>query len=256
MKKLTTHPKLENMFPPLTDSERQGLEADILQHGCLSPIVIWGNIIVDGHIRYAICEKYGLPFETVEMPFQSLEEAMFWAWQHQENRRNLTPYQRAELALKFKPEIAAKAKAKESERKKALENSPELPAINTCAEIAEIAGVSTDTIRKAEYLNKHADEETKQRLRNGETSINREYTQLKEAAVPMLPQPALIHPKKQASPCISLENTQELIEFIADRFGIKELERLIIGLLKQMQEVRNQSSFNAFVKKLLTKYYP
>ena len=256
MKKLTTHPKLENMFPPLTDSERQGLEADILQHGCITPLIIWGNIIVDGHVRYAICEKYGISFETVEMPFQSLEEAMFWAWQHQENRRNLTLYQRSELALRFKPEIAAKAKAKESERKMNLEDSPELPEINTRAELAEIAGVSECTLGRAEYLSKHADEETKQRLRNGETNINREYTRLKEAAVPMLPQPASIHPKKQGSPHISLENTQELIEFIADRFGIKELERLIIGLLKQMQEVRNQSSFNAFVKKLLTKYYP
>jgi len=252
MKKLTTHPKLENMFPPLTDSERQGLEADILQHGCITPLVIWGNIIVDGHIRYAICEKYGLPFETHEMPFQSLDDAMFWAWQHQENRRNLTPYQRAELALKFKPEIAAKAKNNMSMGGRGQHN--ELIPIDTKKELAEIAGVSTDTLHKAEYLSKHADEETKQRLRNGETSINREYIRLKEAAAPMLPQPALIHAKKQASPCISPENTQELIEFIADRFGIRELERLIIGLLKQMQEFRNQSSFNAFVRKLFIKH--
>ena len=252
MKKLTTHPQLKNLLPPLSESQRQGLEADILKHGCLSPIAIWNNIIVDGHARHTICEKYGLPFETVKLEFDTLDDAMFWAWTHQDNRRNLTPYQRGELALKFKPMITAKAKKNMSMGGRGQRD--ELTPINTRNELCQIAGVSGVTLGKAEYLIKHADEETKQRLRKGETSIHREYTQLKEAAVPMLSQPVSVPLRKVTSVQVSPKNAQELIETIADRFGVAELERFIFKLVDQLQEVSNQASFNAFVKKLVAKY--
>ena len=237
----------------MTEKERQGLEADILKHGCLTPIVTWNNIIVDGHIRYAICEKYGLPFETVKLEFDTLDDAMFWAWTHQDNRRNLTPYQRTEIALQFKSMIVAKAKNNMAMGGKQIRQN-ESTSINTGKELGQIAGVSHDTVHKVEYLDKHADEDTKQRLRNGQTSINREYTRLKEATAPMLQQPVSVPLRKVTSVQVSPKNAQELIETIADRFGVAELERFIFKLVDQLQEVSNQASFNAFVKKLVAKY--
>ena len=44
---------------------------------------------------------------------------------YQESRRNLTPYQRTEIMLQFKPILAAKAKVKESTKKSTPANSPE-----------------------------------------------------------------------------------------------------------------------------------
>ncbi|MCL2624871.1 MAG: hypothetical protein FWD31_14510, partial [Planctomycetaceae bacterium] len=239
--------------PPLSESERQGLEADILKHGCLSPIVTWGGIIVDGHVRYAICTQYGLPFETHEIPFPSLDEAMYWAWQHQENRRNLTPYQRTEIALQFKPMLAAKAKNNMSMGGRG--QLDELTPIVTRRELSQIAGVSEGTLGKAEYLIKHADDETKQHLRKGETTINREYIRLKEVDKPMLPQPVSIPVKKMTSFHITPGNTKKLIECIAGKFGVKEMELLMIGLFDRMQKVKSKSALNLFMKKLFNKYY-
>ena len=104
------HDELKNLLPPLSVKEYAGLEASLLKEGCLSPLVTWNNMIVDGHYRYDICKKYGIPFSVREMNFADLEAAKLWAWRHQENRRNLTPFQRTELALKFKDTIAKKAK--------------------------------------------------------------------------------------------------------------------------------------------------
>jgi hypothetical protein len=182
MKELTIIDELKNLLPPLTKTEFTGLEESLLKDGCLSPLVVWNNILVDGHNRYEICCKHQIPYAVKNVELDSLEDAKLWAWQHQENRRNLTPYCRSELALKFKEIIATKAK----ERQRCgqggsllLEKSPK--ASDTRQELATMAGVSDNTIAKVEYISDHADEETKSKLRRGEkgTSINKEYKRLK-----------------------------------------------------------------------------
>jgi hypothetical protein len=70
--------------------EYRQLEENIVRDGCRDPIVVWGNIIIDGHHRYEICEKRGIPFQTKEMQFQSREEAMRWICLNQMGRRNIT----------------------------------------------------------------------------------------------------------------------------------------------------------------------
>ena len=189
MKTLKIHSELQTLLPALSEKEYAGLEKDILERGCISPIAVWNDTIVDGHNRYAICQAHGLPFDVKPLEFSSLDEARYWAWTHQENRRNLTPFQRGELALKFKPTIVAQAKEKMSagggdkvstSAKAGLPNSAN--PINTRKALAEIANVAPDTISRIEFLNEHADEETKEKLRQGKTTINREYKQAKEKA--------------------------------------------------------------------------
>ena len=191
MTNLVTHPELKNLLPPLSEAEYAGLEKDILERGCLSPIVAWNETIVDGHNRYEICRKHGIQFEVKQMEFASLVDARFWAWRHQENRRNLAPFQRIELALQFKPMLAAKGKenmshggsnksGKHSKQGCQLSDNLTENTIDVKKEIAALVEVSHDTVHKAEFLSKHADEETKEKLRQGKTTINREYKQAKE----------------------------------------------------------------------------
>jgi len=184
MKTLKIHPELQNLLPALTDGEYKGLEKDILERGCISAIAVWNDAIVDGHNRYEICQRHGLPFEIRKLRFASLDDAMLWAWTHQENRRNLTPFQKAELAQKFKPQIEKQAR----ERQRGGQGGVLLcqvsdKAIDTKKELAALAGISHDTMHKAEFLSKHADEETKEKLRLGKTTVNREYKRVKEKAV-------------------------------------------------------------------------
>ncbi|MDR0610698.1 MAG: hypothetical protein LBG58_11350 [Planctomycetaceae bacterium] len=120
----------------------------------------------------------------------NLEEAKLWAWQHQDNRRNLIPFIRAEIALKFKEAIATKSKERQLAALKqntVPQNSAErITSKETRQELAEIADVSHDTINRVEYILEHADEETKEKLRRNEkgTSINKEYNRLKKQSAP------------------------------------------------------------------------
>ena len=189
MKELTIIDELKNLLPPLTEAEFTGLEESIVKDGCLSPLVVWNDILVDGHHRYAICGKHQIPFAVKSVVLENLDEAKIWIWQHQGNRRNLTDFQRAEIALKLKNAIAAKAKERQGKRTDlAKDNIPQIFAEckETRQELAEMAGVSHTTLDKVEYLSEHADDETKDKLRRGEkgTSINKEYNRLKKQSTP------------------------------------------------------------------------
>ena len=180
------------LVPPLTEEERLGLEENLLRDGCLDPLVVWAEhrVLLDGHNRKEICDRYGIDYTVRELNLAGRDDAKRWIIEHQFGRRNLTPYQRAELALELKPLIAAQAKENERlggaaggrSRSKGSEKSPN-PSVDTRAVIAKVAGVSDNTIAKAEYLRERADEATQEKLRRGETSIHAAYTQLKQPHV-------------------------------------------------------------------------
>ena len=88
--KLIVDPEFKGLIRPLTTSEREQLEANLLADGCLDSIIVWDGIIVDGHNRYEICTKHDIPFSTTEMSFDSRESAIAWICAHQLGRRNLS----------------------------------------------------------------------------------------------------------------------------------------------------------------------
>jgi hypothetical protein len=57
--------------------------------------VVWKEeqTLLDGHNRYAICEKLGKPYATRELSLPNLDAAQAWMLAHQIGRRNLTPEQ-------------------------------------------------------------------------------------------------------------------------------------------------------------------
>lgn len=235
--KLIVNEELKNLLPPLSDEEYAGLEASLLKDGCLSPLITWNNMIVDGHYRYEICKKYGIPFSVCEVNFPDLEAAKHWAWKHQENRRNLTPFYRAELALKFKDAIAKKAKARQQMARKSEYPLPRTP-IKTATEVAKLAGVSHDTVHRVEYICSVADEETKNRLRRGDksTSINREYNRLKlenPSATAITPQSKIIQDEESGMLLVRNDTTpEELATFIVDHFPAEFVRDVIRSFLK------------------------
>ena len=257
MKTLTINSDLQTLLPPLSDAEYKGLEADILEHGCLSPLVVWNETIVDGHNRYAICQDHALAFDTVELDFESLNDAKLWAWQHQEHRRNLTPFQRAEIAQRFKAALTAKAKSRMSAggSKKCNQESNEGMSTLTDLEsneksctvrnqLAEIAGVSNGTMAKVEYLHEHADDETKQRLRDGDTTINREYNRLHstpnaefKTGLSKITGPGYVEGEHKSIVLqqILLHDPVSLIECLFAFFDQTYREKLVLGLLERAE---------------------
>ena len=154
---LKIDPEFQSQIPPLTDDEFKQLEENILKEGKLiSPLIVWGNILIDGHNRYAILQKHPeIYFSTMPLPFESREEVLAWICKNQLGRRNLTPEQKYYLMGK---QYEAEKAAHGGDRKSRDAKSSSLKAnlidnSKTCDRIAEENGVSKDTvIRASKYM--------------------------------------------------------------------------------------------------------
>jgi len=95
---LSIDPEFRDLLPPLLKEQRDLLEEDITAHGCLTPIAVW-NGSIDGHHRYEICQRLGIPFNTLEMAFGSQLEAKQWALNTQKARRYLSAWEIGQMTV-------------------------------------------------------------------------------------------------------------------------------------------------------------
>ena len=155
---LKIDPEFQNQIPPLTDDEYKQLEENILKEGKLiSPLIVWNNILVDGHNRYAILQKHPeIYFSTMPLPFESREEVLAWICKNQLGRRNLTPEQKYYLMGKqYEAEKAAHGgDRKSSDAKSSSQSANLVDNAKTCDRIAEENGVSKDTVIRASRFTK------------------------------------------------------------------------------------------------------
>src|SRR4051794_36526754 len=82
--------RLRSHIPALKPDEYLQLEQNILAHGCQSPLIAWGDILLDGHNRYEICNRHGVPFRTETVNLPDFDAAVAWIEENQLGRRNLT----------------------------------------------------------------------------------------------------------------------------------------------------------------------
>lgn len=175
---------MEELLPPLSAEQFSALESDILENGCYAPIVVNEDmVIIDGHNRFRICEKHGLPFRMLVFSFSDLLEAKQWALETQKGRRNLEKWELGKIALKLKPEIEARAKANQSaaggdksERGALFVNSQKaLSPVNTTKELADAVGIGQQTMSRVIQIDEHAPSAVKRALDRKELSINQGY---------------------------------------------------------------------------------
>ena len=90
--------EFQSQIPALTDEEFQQLEENILsEREVLSPLIVWGNILVDSHNRYKILQQHPeIPYTTrsISCTCETREDVLAWICKHQLGRRNLTPEQK------------------------------------------------------------------------------------------------------------------------------------------------------------------
>ncbi len=119
-------PELAAYIPPLLSDEYKQLEENIKQNGCREALLVWETtgelipdfgvtstiyILVDGHNRYAICQKHNLDFKVHLMNFPSIEQVKFFMIDNQLGRRNLAPEQVSYLrGLRYLREKQGKGK--------------------------------------------------------------------------------------------------------------------------------------------------
>ena len=138
------NPKFHNLIPPLAPEELAQLEANILEDGCRDPLVVWDGWLLDGHNRFAICQKHNLPFKTVEWELSSETSACDWIDANQLGRRNLAP--EVMSMLRGRRYNRTKQKLGGQVPKGVGHNVP--PLERTSAGIAKLLGVSEKTIRR------------------------------------------------------------------------------------------------------------
>ncbi|SEL53807.1 hypothetical protein SAMN02910353_02833 [Ruminococcus sp. YRD2003] len=92
---LHTDPELIRLSIPISQEEMKKLESNLIENGCLEPIVIWNGVILDGHKRYRICVEENIDFEINDMKFEDINEATIWICSHRISQysRKSTPYQ-------------------------------------------------------------------------------------------------------------------------------------------------------------------
>ena len=177
---------LRDYIDPLTEAERDSLERSLLAEGCRDALVLWNDVLVDGHNRYAICQKHGIPFKvTQNTSFTSMEDVMLWMIDNHLGRRSVSDFQRGVLALR-KKDILAQFAEQEAARLKA-EDAAIAPPEQTAAEtegtqvakvrtsredIARAARVSSNTLTQIEKIQKSATPELVEAVRAGTISIN------------------------------------------------------------------------------------
>ena len=169
---ITVNDDLRAYIDPLTPDEYQALERSIRAEGCRDALVLWGEVLVDGHNRYGICQKHGLPFETVQNTrFGSMDDVHLWMIDQHLGRRSVSDFQRGVLALRKKDIVAARLKVVMPVD--SIEASlPVAEKLTTRESIAKAARISSNTVVQIEKIQKSAAPELVAAVKQGTISIN------------------------------------------------------------------------------------
>ena len=183
---------LKSYIEPLTPDEHDALERSLLAEGCRDALVLWGDVLVDGHNRYGLCRKHGLPFNTVQNPrLQSIEDVHLWMIDQHLGRRSVSDFQRGVLALRKKEIVGAREAAARAARKDAHLRAEVLgqaepvdsvlggepvaiaePPIKSREEVAKAARLSPSQVTLIEKIQKQAAPEVVAAVRAGTISLN------------------------------------------------------------------------------------
>lgn len=212
-KNIEIDPELEKLLPPLSKEDYQMLEQSLLQNGFMqysTRIQLWcppeeeendndahpaKSYIIDGHNRYRICQEHNidLPSWCFDwLCFDTKEEVKKYIYENQLARRNLTPIQKISIAEQYRAIYEKQAKENQSlgggdkkseDYKKSVESNL-TQAVGkkrnptTDEKLSKIAGIKTTTYKMGAKVLSSGNEDLKQRVLSGETSISAGYKEL------------------------------------------------------------------------------
>lgn len=223
---LQIDPAFRSLIPPLSPEEYAALEASLLEEGCRDALVVWNTILLDGHNRYELCQKHGLPFDTVSRSFESRAAAKVWILRNQLGRRNLAEPARIRLALELKPALAEMKEANRLANLKRGDQSPEDQNFGhredqgrTNEILAKEAGVSDEKLRQVEHVFNHAPEPIREKYEREDMSANAAYKLTR-----------------------ALASTPETVQEVALAYGCEDAEK--VGILKRLYDGRGRPDTN------------
>lgn len=254
-KKIQIDEELEDLLPKLSEDDCNSLTQSLLENGFdqkFGRIKVWfpenndgTGYIVDGHNRYKICRKNDIElsdycFEPVY--FDSKEDVIKWMLENQLARRNLSSAQRISVAEKYRPIFEKQAKQRQSEyHGNQYEKKSEVPQNfvevqnrkkqdnETNAKLAKMANVNRETYRQAKHVLDSDNEDLKQRVLSGKTSISSGYRELRKSE------------NENAAPKKEEHNTPEQRIIETDR-RTGEIDRKIADLKNERENLMRKRS--------------
>jgi hypothetical protein len=191
---ITVNDTLLAYIDPLSPEEYNALERSILAEGCRDALVLWGDVLVDGHNRYRICTKHGIPYTAVQnTAFSSFDDVYLWMIDQHLGRRSVSDYQRGVLALRKKDILAGRELSAQNVAAAPEDSSPPWDedgstpaasppvvsptpatpqALPTREALAKSARLSNATLSQIEKIQKTAAPELVAAVKSGTISIN------------------------------------------------------------------------------------
>ncbi|PZU29815.1 MAG: plasmid replication/partition related protein [Stenotrophomonas sp.] len=177
--------ELKAYIDPLTQDEHDALERSLLAEGCRDALVLWGNVLIDGHNRYGICSKHGIPFNTVQNTrFKSMDDVHLWMIEQHLGRRSVSDYQRGVLALRKRDILETRRRSEQEQLRRESEGEaapstadndspPWDPAPKLSkADLAREAKLSPSQVTMIEKIHDHATAEVIEAMRVGAISLS------------------------------------------------------------------------------------
>ena len=197
---IVVNEELKAYIDPLTPDELDALERSILAEGCRDALVLWNDLLIDGHNRYAICQKHGLPFNTIQATqFKNMDDVHLWMIDQHLGRRSVSEFQRGVLALRKREIIAARRSAAAAAVMAAKAEAPAQPegeapwegetdpvvaaalasvakvpdeALDTREALARVARLSSSQVKLIETIQQKAAPEVVAAVRSGDISLS------------------------------------------------------------------------------------
>jgi 16S rRNA G966 N2-methylase RsmD len=179
---LTIDKALQELIPPLTQEEFTLLQQNIESAGTIHDAILYFEnsenglpTLLDGHNRYKIAQETGICFDTKRIAtVHNTPQAMAWMLTNQLGKRNLTDIQKVQIALKHKPLLEQVGKERQN-TKQLVPTLAEAKPHSTRTELAKIAGVGHETIRKVEIVNSRGEEDLKRKMDAGKVTPHEAY---------------------------------------------------------------------------------
>jgi len=176
---ITINQDLRAYIDPLTEDEYAALERSLLAEGCRDALVLWGDLLVDGHNRYGICQKHGIAFNTLQnQTFQSMDDVHLWMIDNHLGRRSVSDFQRGVLALRKKEIVSARLAQTQAQQSSAQPTETDVAGqskadpVWTREAVARAARLSSATLGQIEKIQKTAAPELVSAVKAGVISIN------------------------------------------------------------------------------------
>jgi ParB-like chromosome segregation protein Spo0J len=175
--KIIVNPVYQKLVPPVTETEYKSLKESIKSNGLWLPIITNNQgVILDGHHRFKACQELGVQMRLAVREFDSELWEKKFVIETNLKRRQLNDFQKAELGVLLLPieqELAKQRQVHDS-------SSSNDQKGNARDITASKVGMSGTTFERAKKVIERAPEEVKQSLRDGKTTISKEYQKIQK----------------------------------------------------------------------------